>query len=51
VIEAFGRGNLPSRIVPDIKAALEKNILWLLFSRTYTGRVLTEYDMKVVANI
>ncbi|HON33151.1 MAG TPA: asparaginase [Candidatus Syntrophosphaera thermopropionivorans] len=46
VIEAFGRGNLPASIVPDIKAALEKNILVVICSRTYTGRVLTEYGYE-----
>jgi L-asparaginase len=46
VIEAFGRGNLPSSLVPDIKAALEKNILVVICSRTYTGRVLTEYGYE-----
>lgn len=43
VIEAFGRGNLPQEIVPIIKEAIEKGILIVIASRTYTGRVLPEY--------
>ncbi len=46
VIEAFGRGNLPQSIVGDIQAALAKNILVLISSRTYTGRVLSEYGYE-----
>ena len=43
IIEAFGRGNLPDYIVPDIKVALEAGILVFIGTRTYTGRVLPEY--------
>lgn len=43
VIEAFGRGNLPQEIVPAIKSAIAKDILIVIASRTYTGRVLPEY--------
>lgn len=43
VIEAFGRGNLPENIVPDIEAALDQGVLVAISSRTYTGRVLSEY--------
>jgi L-asparaginase len=43
VIEAMGRGNLPDYLEPDIKAALDKGLLVVLASRTYTGRVLPEY--------
>lgn len=43
VIEAFGRGNLPMDILPDIQAALDRGILIVIASRTYTGRVLPEY--------
>lgn len=43
VIEAFGRGNLPSEMVPSIKAAIEAGILIVVVSRTITGRVLAEY--------
>ena len=43
VIEAFGRGNVPPSIIPAIRKALDKNILIVVVSRTYTGRVLPEY--------
>lgn len=43
VLEAFGRGNLPSYLIPDIKYAMEAGILVVISSRTYTGRVLPEY--------
>ncbi len=43
VIEAFGRGNLPKDIIPDLQAAMLKDILIVITSRTYTGRVLPEY--------
>jgi len=43
VIEAFGRGNLPKDILPDLKAAIDRNVLVVITSRTHTGRVLPEY--------
>ena len=43
VIEAFGKGNLPPDLVPTIKKAIENNIVVVITSRTYTGRVLPEY--------
>jgi len=43
VIEAMGRGNLPDYLEPDIRQALDSNILVVLSSRAYTGRVLPEY--------
>lgn len=43
VIEAMGRGNLPDYLEEDIKAAIDKGVLVVLTSRTYTGRVLPEY--------
>lgn len=46
VIEAFGRGNLPKELVPDLEAALKANILLVIASRTYTGRVLPEYGYE-----
>jgi L-asparaginase len=46
VIEAFGRGNLPKSIIPDIQAAINANILVVIASRTYTGRVLPEYGYE-----
>lgn len=46
VIEAFGRGNLPQDLMPHIKKALDKNIIVVIASRTYTGRVLPEYGYE-----
>lgn len=46
VIEAFGRGNLPRELIPHIEAALAKNILVVISSRTFTGRVLPEYGYE-----
>ncbi len=46
VIEAFGRGNLPQYLVGDIQAALDKNVLVVISSRTYTGRVMAEYGYE-----
>lgn len=43
VIEAFGRGNLPTEVLPDIESAIKKGVLVVIASRTYTGRVLPEY--------
>ncbi len=43
VIEAFGRGNLPANVVPDIIKAIEAGVLVVICSKTYTGRVLPEY--------
>lgn len=46
VIEAFGRGNLPEKVAPCIKKAIDKGILVVIASRTYTGRVLPEYGYE-----
>ena len=46
VIEAFGRGNIPKSMLPSLYNAIEKNILVVLVSRTYTGRVLPEYGYE-----
>lgn len=46
VIEAFGRGNVPKSLLPDIQAALEQGVLVVISSRTYTGRVLSEYGYE-----
>ncbi len=46
VIEAFGRGNVPKTIIPSLEKALINNILVILVSRTYTGRVLAEYGYE-----
>lgn len=46
VIEAFGRGNVPKTIIPSLEKALAKDMLIVLVSRTYTGRVLAEYGYE-----
>ena len=46
VIEAFGRGNVPKTIIPSLEKALANDILIILVSRTYTGRVLAEYGYE-----
>ncbi|MCF7794319.1 MAG: asparaginase [Candidatus Cloacimonetes bacterium] len=46
VLEAFGRGNVPRSIVPKIQEAISKNIIIVIVSRTYTGRVLSEYGYE-----
>ena len=46
IIEAFGRGNVPRTILPSLGKALSKDILIILVSRTYTGRVLPEYGYE-----
>lgn len=46
VIEAFGRGNVPKTIIPSLEKALKDDILVVLVSRTYTGRVLAEYGYE-----
>jgi L-asparaginase len=46
VLEAFGRGNVPRTIIPSIKRAIDRNILVIVTSRTYTGRVLPEYGYE-----
>ncbi len=43
VIEAFGRGNLPIEMIPSIEEAVARNILVVIVSRSYSGRVLPEY--------
>jgi L-asparaginase len=43
VIEAMGLGNLPAYLEPDIINAIKHNVLIVITSRTYTGRVLPEY--------
>ncbi len=46
VIEAFGRGNVPITLVPAIRKALDKDIIVVITSRTYSGRVLPEYGYE-----
>jgi L-asparaginase len=43
VIEAFGKGNLPPDSLPALKEAIDKGIIVMIVSRTYTGRVFPEY--------
>lgn len=46
VIEAFGRGNVPRSLVEPVRKLLAAGILVVLTSRTYTGRVLSEYGYE-----
>ncbi len=46
VIEAFGRGNLPSSMLEAIGSAIEAGVLIIIVSRTITGRVLAEYGYE-----
>jgi len=46
VIEAFGRGNLPKDLLPDLRRAIDSGVLVVIASRTYTGRVLPEYGYE-----
>ncbi|MCD4819497.1 MAG: asparaginase [Candidatus Cloacimonetes bacterium] len=46
VLEAFGRGNVTLKMIPAIKEAVEKGIIVVIVSRTYTGRVLAEYGYE-----
>ena len=46
VIEAYGRGNVPRKIVSSIKEALDKGIIVVIVSSTHTGRVLAEYGYE-----
>ena len=46
VLEAFGRGNVPPVLLPAIKTAIEKDVIVVIVSRTYTGRVLPEYGYE-----
>ncbi|MBT3169036.1 MAG: asparaginase [Candidatus Cloacimonetes bacterium] len=46
VIEAFGRGNIPQTMLSAIEKVLLKDILIIIVSRTYTGRVLPEYGYE-----
>jgi L-asparaginase len=43
VIEAFGRGNLNTLVVPSIQRAIDSGLVIVIVSRTHTGRVLPEY--------
>lgn len=46
VIEAFGRGNLPLTMVEPIRKALARNIIIVITSRVFKGRVLPEYGYE-----
>jgi len=46
VLEAFGRGNVPPALIPAIKSAIEKDLIIVVVSRSYTGRVLPEYGYE-----
>ncbi len=46
VIEALGRGNLPPKMVPGIKRAINENIPVVMVSRCPTGRVLDSYGYE-----
>lgn len=43
VIEALGRGNVPSQVVPSIKRAIEEGIYVILVSRCPMGRIADTY--------
>ena len=46
VIEAMGRGNVPPKMVPGIKRAIEKNIPVVIVSRCFEGRVFESYGYE-----
>ena len=46
VIEALGRGNVPPRMVPGIKRAIENNIPVVIVSRCLEGRVHESYGYE-----
>lgn len=46
IIEALGQGNLPPRLLPVCQHAIRQNILILLVSRCFEGRVEATYDYE-----
>ncbi len=46
VIEAFGRGNIPPKLLGAIDDLISNNIIVIAVSRAYTGRVLPEYGYE-----
>jgi|SRR5690554_6826458 len=46
IIEAFGRGNLPLTMVEPIRKALARDIVMVITSRVFKGRVLPEYGYE-----
>lgn len=43
VIEAMGRGNIPPDMVDGLKRAIDKNVIVVLVSRCFQGRVMDSY--------
>lgn len=50
VIEAFGRGNLPISLIDPIKKALRYDIVIVIVSRVFKGRVTPDYGYKGAAS-
>ncbi len=46
VIEAFGRGNLPLSFIEPIRRAIARDIVIVVVSRVFKGRVLPEYGYE-----
>ena len=46
VIEAFGRGNLPLTLIEPIRKAIARDIVVVVTSRVFKGRVLPEYGYE-----
>ncbi|MBU3104103.1 asparaginase [Clostridium gasigenes] len=46
VIEAMGRGNVPPKMIPGIKRAINKNIPVVIVSRCFEGRVFESYGYE-----
>lgn len=46
VIEGLGRGNVPPKMVPGIKRAIDNKIAVVLVSRCFQGRVLDTYGYE-----
>lgn len=46
VIEGLGRGNVPPKMIPGIKLALDQGVAVVLISRCPTGRVMHNYGYE-----
>jgi len=46
VVEGLGRGNVPPKMIPGIKEAINKGIAVVLISRCPTGRVMHNYGYE-----
>jgi L-asparaginase len=46
VIEAFGRGNLPLEMLDSLRKAIARDIVVVVTSRVFKGRVLPEYGYE-----